>query len=76
MQVQPRYFISWPLTPCRWDLFIHFFIPTFLGNILGSVPLVAALGHAQILAGSESSSGFFFNLTDVSLPVRLNVSLP
>jgi len=58
MQVQPRYFISWPLTPCRWDLFIHFFIPTFLGNILGSVPLVAALGHAQILAGSESSSGF------------------
>jgi formate-nitrite transporter family protein len=28
--------------------FLHFFLPTIFGNILGGVSLVAALGHAQV----------------------------
>jgi formate/nitrite transporter FocA (FNT family) len=32
-----------------WD----FFLPTLLGNILGGVALVAALNHAQVVAGKE-----------------------
>lgn len=31
--------------------FTSFFIPTMLGNIIGGVALVAALGHAQVLGG-------------------------
>lgn len=33
--------------------FIHFFIPTLLGNVLGGVSLVAALGHAQVVNRKE-----------------------
>jgi formate/nitrite transporter FocA (FNT family) len=33
--------------------FLHFFLPTLLGNILGGVSLVAALGHAQVLTGED-----------------------
>ncbi len=33
--------------------FTGFFIPTILGNILGGVSLVAALGHAQVVGGKE-----------------------
>ncbi|MGB8540359.1 MAG: formate/nitrite transporter family protein [Candidatus Acidiferrales bacterium] len=33
--------------------FGNFFVPTLLGNILGGVPLVAALGHAQVVGGKE-----------------------
>ncbi len=33
--------------------FVHFFLPTILGNILGGVSLVAALGHAQVVGGKE-----------------------
>jgi formate/nitrite transporter FocA (FNT family) len=29
----------------------QFFLPTLLGNVLGGVSLVAALGHAQVVAG-------------------------
>jgi formate/nitrite transporter FocA (FNT family) len=32
---------------------IHFFIPTLLGNVLGGVSLVAALGHAQVVNRKE-----------------------
>lgn len=34
----------------------HFFIPTLLGNIIGGVSLVAFLGHAQVVAGKDSST--------------------
>lgn len=30
-----------------------FFLPTLLGNIVGGVSLVAALGHAQVVSGKE-----------------------
>ena len=33
--------------------FVQFFIPTLLGNILGGVSLVAALGHAQVVGGKS-----------------------
>jgi formate/nitrite transporter FocA (FNT family) len=33
--------------------FIHFFVPTLLGNIVGGVSLVAALGHAQVVGGKS-----------------------
>lgn len=31
----------------------HFLLPTLLGNIVGGVSLVAALGHAQVVGGRE-----------------------
>lgn len=31
----------------------HFMIPTLIGNILGGVSLVAALGHAQVVGGKS-----------------------
>lgn len=34
--------------------FLHFFVPTLLGNIIGGVSLVAFLGHAQVVAGKET----------------------
>jgi formate-nitrite transporter family protein len=33
--------------------FVSFFLPTLLGNIVGGVSLVAALGHAQVVGGKE-----------------------
>jgi formate/nitrite transporter FocA (FNT family) len=33
--------------------FTNFFFPTLLGNIVGGVSLVAALGHAQVVGGKE-----------------------
>lgn len=33
--------------------FLRFFIPTLLGNIVGGVSLVAFLGHAQVVAGTD-----------------------
>jgi formate-nitrite transporter family protein len=33
------------------DYFFRFFLPTLLGNIVGGVTLVAALGHAQVVGG-------------------------
>lgn len=37
-----------------WDFyFMNFFIPTLLGNVVGGVSLVAALGHAQVVGGKE-----------------------
>ncbi|HWG58255.1 MAG TPA: formate/nitrite transporter family protein [Candidatus Acidoferrales bacterium] len=35
--------------------FLHFFLPTLIGNIIGGVSLVAFLGHAQVVAGKASS---------------------
>jgi formate-nitrite transporter family protein len=32
---------------------VQFFIPTLLGNIIGGVSLVAALGHAQVVGGKS-----------------------
>jgi formate/nitrite transporter FocA (FNT family) len=33
----------------------QFFIPTLLGNIVGGVALVAALGHAQVVGGKNTA---------------------
>ena len=38
------------------EYFLRFFLPTLLGNIVGGVTLVAALGHAQVVGGREMSS--------------------
>ena len=32
----------------------HHLLPTFLGNALGGVALVAAINHAQVFAGYEN----------------------
>ena len=38
-----------------WGSYItRFFLPTFFGNIIGGVSLVAFLGHAQVVAGKET----------------------
>jgi formate-nitrite transporter family protein len=31
----------------------QFFFPTLLGNVIGGLALVAALGHAQVVGGKE-----------------------
>jgi hypothetical protein len=37
-----------------WSSYLtEFFIPTLLGNIIGGVSLVAALGHAQVVGGKK-----------------------
>jgi formate/nitrite transporter FocA (FNT family) len=33
--------------------FIQFFLPTLLGNVIGGLSLVTALGHAQVVGGME-----------------------
>jgi formate-nitrite transporter family protein len=39
-----------------WNTYtLQFFLPTLLGNVIGGVSLVAALGHAQIAGGKSSS---------------------
>jgi formate-nitrite transporter family protein len=35
--------------------FSQFFVPTLLGNVVGGMALVAALGHAQVVGGKEGS---------------------
>ncbi len=32
---------------------VEFFLPTLLGNVIGGLALVAALGHAQVVGGKE-----------------------
>jgi formate/nitrite transporter FocA (FNT family) len=32
---------------------LHYALPTLIGNIIGGVTLVAALNHAQVVAGRE-----------------------
>lgn len=36
--------------------FTQFFIPTLLGNMIGGMALVAALGHAQVVGGKQEQS--------------------
>jgi formate-nitrite transporter family protein len=37
-----------------WKIYIlQFFLPTLLGNIIGGLSLVTALGHAQVVGGKE-----------------------
>jgi formate/nitrite transporter FocA (FNT family) len=37
-----------------WSTYItQFFLPTLLGNVIGGMSLVAALGHAQVVGGKE-----------------------
>lgn len=40
----------------RWSTYLgHFLLPTLLGNIIGGVSLVAALGHAQVAGGKQET---------------------
>ena len=55
--------ISWG--PC----FALFFIPTLLGNIIGGVSLVAALGHAQVVAKRIDRAPRLVFVTCPSLPI-------
>ena len=32
---------------------VQFFLPTLLGNVMGGLALVAALGHAQVVGGKN-----------------------
>jgi formate-nitrite transporter family protein len=34
--------------------FVQFFLPVVLGNVIGGLALVAALGHAQVVGGKEA----------------------
>lgn len=37
-----------------WSAYtLHFFIPTLIGNMIGGLSLVAALGHAQVAGGKD-----------------------
>ena len=42
-----RGLISWA------TYFVQFFLPTLMGNVIGGLSLVAALGHAQVVGGKE-----------------------
>jgi len=38
-----------------WKTYVvEFFLPTLLGNVIGGLALVAALGHAQVVGGKET----------------------
>jgi formate/nitrite transporter FocA (FNT family) len=40
-----------------WGAYVaHFFLPTLLGNVIGGVALVSALGHAQVVNRKEPRS--------------------
>jgi formate-nitrite transporter family protein len=39
--------LSWP------SYLAHFLLPTLIGNVIGGVSLVAALGHAQVVGGKD-----------------------
>ncbi len=42
------------LKTTSWGTYLgHFFLPALLGNIVGGVSLVAALGHAQVVTGKS-----------------------
>jgi formate/nitrite transporter FocA (FNT family) len=37
-----------------WGTYVsQFFFPTLLGNVIGGLSLVAALGHAQVVVGKD-----------------------
>jgi formate/nitrite transporter FocA (FNT family) len=37
----------------RGKYVLQFFLPTLMGNVIGGLSLVAALGHAQVFGGKE-----------------------
>ena len=41
--------------PSGWGDYAGFLVPTLLGNIVGGVTLVAALNHAQVVAGQHDA---------------------
>src|SRR3954471_11662657 len=40
-----------------WHCVVRFVLPTLIGNIVGGVSLVAALNHAQVVAGGDAEHG-------------------
>ena len=47
------FFMVWTHSSSWGEYFLRFFVPTLLGNIVGGVTLVSALGHAQVVGGRE-----------------------
>jgi formate/nitrite transporter FocA (FNT family) len=47
--------IAWVGEKSWLAVFANYILPTLLGNILGGVTLVAALNHAQVVAGGEGT---------------------
>ena len=47
------FFMVWTHSASWGEYFLRFFVPTLLGNIVGGVTLVSALGHAQVVGGRE-----------------------
>ena len=45
--------VAWAGQKPWGEVFIHYMIPTLIGNTLGGVTLVAALNPAQVVAGGE-----------------------
>lgn len=50
------FFMVWTHSATWGEYFARFFVPTLLGNIIGGVTLVSALGHAQVVGGREMAS--------------------
>jgi len=40
---------------------IHFFVPVLLGNMVGGISLVAALGHVQVVGGRDNAAAARLN---------------
>jgi formate-nitrite transporter family protein len=41
-----------------WKIYLaQFLVPTLIGNVIGGMSLVAALGHAQVVGGKDSYAG-------------------
>ena len=47
------FFMVWTHSASWREYFLRFFVPALLGNIVGGVTLVSALGHAQVVGGRE-----------------------
>src|SRR5215218_3924965 len=47
--------LAWAGEKSWGDVIGKFIVPTLLGNIIGGVTLVAALNHAQVVAGEEGT---------------------
>jgi formate/nitrite transporter FocA (FNT family) len=50
------FFMVWTHSVTWGEYFTRFCVPTLLGNIIGGVTLVSALGHAQVVGGREMAS--------------------
>ncbi len=49
-------FLVWAGKLSWWLYLGGYFVPALIGNVIGGVSLVAALNHAQVVAGSVAKS--------------------